>query len=110
MRLLLCAWTTSLLAAGCSDQLDSRATAAAPVTPGPLPNAAMMPGGPTLVECSPLPKGQGLPEGPRVTVDTTLIPPTGRTVTLGAGGDLQAAIDAAHPGDVIILAAGAVFT
>jgi Carbohydrate binding module (family 6)/Right handed beta helix region len=32
------------------------------------------------------------------------------TVSVGAGGNLQAAIDAALPGDTILLAAGAVFT
>jgi hypothetical protein len=32
------------------------------------------------------------------------------TLTVNAGGDLQAAIDAARPGDTIMLAAGAVFT
>ena len=32
------------------------------------------------------------------------------TLTLDAGGDLQAAIDAAQPGDTILLQAGATFT
>jgi hypothetical protein len=32
------------------------------------------------------------------------------TLTVSAGGDLQAAIDAARPGDTILIAAGAVFT
>jgi hypothetical protein len=32
------------------------------------------------------------------------------TLTVNAGGDLQAAIDAARPGDTILIAAGAVFT
>src|SRR5215207_8648093 len=32
------------------------------------------------------------------------------TLTVTAGGDLQAAIDAAFPGDTILLAPGAVFT
>ena len=32
------------------------------------------------------------------------------TMTVNAGGDLQAAIDAAQPGDTILLAPGAVFT
>ena len=31
------------------------------------------------------------------------------TLTVNAGGDLQAAIDAAHPGDTIVLQAGATF-
>ena len=32
------------------------------------------------------------------------------TLTVNAGGDLQAAINAAQPGDTILVAAGAVFT
>jgi hypothetical protein len=50
------------------------------------------------------------PELPRVFLDTTYVPPTGQTITVGAGGNLQAAINAAAPGDVITLQAGATFT
>ena len=32
---------------------------------------------------------------------------TGRTVTVPAGGNVQAAVDAARPGDTIVLVAGA---
>ena len=32
------------------------------------------------------------------------------TITVNAGGNLQAALDAARPGDTIVLQAGAVFT
>jgi hypothetical protein len=51
-----------------------------------------------------------LPELPRVHVDTTYVPPTGRTIAVAAGGDFQAALNAAQPGDVITLEAGATFT
>src|SRR5205085_10002830 len=37
-------------------------------------------------------------------------PPTGKSRTVSAGGDLQAALDAAQPGDIILLEAGATFT
>ena len=50
------------------------------------------------------------PELPRVFLDTTVVPPTGTTITVSAGGDLQAALNAAQPGDVITLQAGATFT
>jgi hypothetical protein len=51
------------------------------------------------------------PELPRVLVDTTYSPPKrGKVVVVKAGGDLQAALDAARPGDVIELQAGATFT
>jgi hypothetical protein len=49
-------------------------------------------------------------ERPRTLLDTTYVPPTGRTLAVPAGGDFQAALDAAQPGDVITLEAGATFT
>ena len=52
----------------------------------------------------------GDPEPPRVFLDTTYITPAGRTINVAAGGDVQAAIDQAQPGDVIMLQAGATFT
>src|SRR5438132_12816498 len=51
-----------------------------------------------------------LPALPQVTVDTTYVPPMGRTIAVAAGGDFQAALNAATFGDVITLAAGATFT
>lgn len=50
--------------------------------------------------------GQALPAA---IPDTTYVPPTGKVTQLAAGGDLQAALDAAAPGDEIRLAAGATF-
>lgn len=49
------------------------------------------------------------PAPPKAFLDTTYTPPAGRTIPVAAGGDLQAALNAAQPGDVIALAAGAVF-
>jgi hypothetical protein len=50
------------------------------------------------------------PEPPRVYLDTTYTPPKGRSIEVKAGGDLQAALNQAKPGDVITLEAGATFT
>lgn len=50
------------------------------------------------------------PELPRIRLDTRFVEPTGRHLSVAAGGDLQAAIDSAQRGDVILLAAGATFT
>jgi hypothetical protein len=50
-----------------------------------------------------------LPEPPRATVDTTWPGPPRRTVRVPAGGDLQEALDAARPGDEIVLQPGAVY-
>jgi hypothetical protein len=50
------------------------------------------------------------PEPPRVLLDTDLVPPTGASITVHAGGNLQSAIDNARPGDEIVLDAGATFT
>jgi hypothetical protein len=47
---------------------------------------------------------------PQSSVDTTFAPPGGSVIQVPGGGDLQAALDGAAPGDVIELAAGAVFT
>src|SRR5215475_4906355 len=52
----------------------------------------------------------GDPEPPRVYLNTTYVAPTGRTITVNAGGDLQSAIDQAQPGDAVELQAGATFT
>jgi hypothetical protein len=49
------------------------------------------------------------PERPRRSVDTTAVAPSGRTIHVKAGGDLQAAIDEAHPGDQIELEPGATY-
>lgn len=50
-----------------------------------------------------------LPAPPRVFLDTSYTPPSGRTIAVPAGGDLQAALNAAQPGDTIALESGAVF-
>jgi len=53
---------------------------------------------------------QGAPELPRVFLDTAYRPPTGNTIRVAAGQSVQAAINQAQPGDVIMLQAGATFT
>lgn len=54
----------------------------------------------------------GLDQNPAlpVTLDTTPVAPTGKTISVGAGQDLQAALNSAQPGDVVSIAAGATFT
>jgi hypothetical protein len=49
------------------------------------------------------------PELPRAFLDTTYVPPQRTPTFVPAGADLQAAIDAAQPGDVLALEAGATF-
>jgi hypothetical protein len=51
-----------------------------------------------------------VPEMPRVYVDTSYRHPSGATLFVGRGGDLQAALDKANPGDTIVLEAGTTFT
>jgi hypothetical protein len=54
---------------------------------------------------------QLLPEGPRAFLDTTYSPPVGgTTIQVNAGGNLQAALNQAQPGDIVQLQAGATFT
>src|SRR5690348_5256868 len=50
------------------------------------------------------------PKPPQQYVDTRYVAPTGRTLTVAAGGDFQAALDQATLGDLIVLQAGAVYT
>lgn len=50
------------------------------------------------------------PELPRVLMDTKYVPSLGKTIMVGAGGDFQAALKAARPGDVISLQAGSTYT
>src|SRR5687767_8873221 len=50
------------------------------------------------------------PELPRVYLDTACPTTTGAVFNLNSGGDLQFALNAAQPGDTIVLQAGAVFT
>src|SRR5438105_3470936 len=50
------------------------------------------------------------PERPRLYVDTTYAPPSGRTIAVPAGGDFQKAVNEARSGDVVALEAGASFT
>ncbi|GAC1489911.1 MAG: hypothetical protein NVS1B5_14570 [Gemmatimonadaceae bacterium] len=51
-----------------------------------------------------------LPELPRTFLDTTYIPPTGKSIAVKAGADLQAYLDTAKPGDEVVLESGAVWT
>jgi hypothetical protein len=64
----------------------------------------------TPVVIPPPPSGPfQLAELPRQRVDTRLVAPTGRRLSVQSGG-LQAAIDSARPGDVILLQPGSTFT
>jgi len=51
----------------------------------------------------------GQPELPRLRVETSPVASGGRTLSVGAGGNFQAALERARPGDVITLEAGATF-
>jgi hypothetical protein len=48
-------------------------------------------------------------ELPRVFLDTHYVRATGASIAVGSGDDLQAALDAAHGGDELVLKAGATF-
>jgi hypothetical protein len=50
-----------------------------------------------------------LPTAPQ-TFDTTYAAPSGKTLTVAAGGNLQTALDEAELGDTIVVEAGATFT
>ena len=50
------------------------------------------------------------PDLPQAWVNTTYVAPTGNRIRVNQGDDLQAALDAAQRGDIILLAPGATFT
>src|SRR2546423_13236711 len=50
-----------------------------------------------------------MPAQPRVLLDPTYTPPSGSVIRVHSGGDLQAALDRAVPGDQVVLDAGATF-
>ncbi|MBX4189033.1 hypothetical protein KW785_00370 [Candidatus Parcubacteria bacterium] len=52
----------------------------------------------------------GPAELPRAYVDTTMPTQSGQTINVTSGGNLQAALDTAQPGDTIVLQAGATYT
>ncbi|TLY42810.1 MAG: hypothetical protein E6K59_08050, partial [Nitrospirae bacterium] len=66
--------------------------------------ALLLLGGPGVLQA------EILPQLPQSFLDTTYAEPTGTVRPVNAGGDLQDAINAAAPGDVIVLQAGATFT
>src|SRR5437879_5271955 len=47
---------------------------------------------------------------PRVFLDTRYVAPSGATITVRGGEDLQGVLDRAQPGDEVVLEAGATFT
>lgn len=87
----------------CVDTVHDTITVPAPVQPPPV----VVPPPPPIV---PPPAGETWAELPRVYLDTKIVPSTGATITVPAGGNLQAALNAAQPGDVIALANGATFS
>src|SRR5687767_6090922 len=50
------------------------------------------------------------PLPPAIFLNTTYVPGTGQVRNVAAGGDLQGTINAAQPGDTIVLAPGATFS
>jgi hypothetical protein len=66
------------------------------------PNGIAAPSSPALAA--------GDPQLPRVYLNTDYVAPTGRTIAVNVGGNLQSALDQAQPGDVILLQPGATFT
>jgi len=53
---------------------------------------------------------QPKPESPRVYIDTSYHHPSASTINVRSGEDLQVALDAAQPGDTVVVEAGATFT
>src|SRR5213594_2313088 len=54
-------------------------------------------------------EGPAVAQPPAAVVDTAAVEPSGRAIAVPSGGDLQAALDSARPGDVVTLEPGAVY-
>ena len=63
-----------------------------------------------LIQATPAAATDGRAELPRVFLDTHYVKPTGNTIRVHSGDDLQHALGVAQPGDQVILDAGATFT
>jgi hypothetical protein len=90
-----------LVLAACSESSDPLAPPAASVSEVARPELSIAVSGASVSANAAL---------PNVYLNTNYVAPTGKTVTVKAGGNLQAAIDAAQPGDQILIQAGASFT
>ncbi|CAN5672350.1 hypothetical protein BH09MYX1_BH09MYX1_27640 [soil metagenome] len=101
-----------LAAVGCGSTDTSTPTGDGGVTPDAAGDSASTDGGPLAAPgCPTVTSDPDVKQSlPTATVDTTLPTMTGKVVSVMAGGDLQAAIDAAALGDTIELEAGATFT
>ncbi|HNG34142.1 MAG TPA: hypothetical protein PK012_30965 [Blastocatellia bacterium] len=84
---------------------DSAATPARAVPPVRTPTPT-----PTPTPIVPTNNSATEPELPRVLLDTTFPTVSGKTITVSEGSDLQAALNAAQPGDTVVLQAGVTFT
>jgi hypothetical protein len=85
-----------------------RATLCKPLIDGRFP-AAPLAGLITACVVNGVALAATLPTAPK-TFDTSYAAPTGPTLQVAAGGDLQAALDKAQLGETIVLQAGATFT
>jgi hypothetical protein len=65
---------------------------------------------PLIAALAPVARAAQPPAGPTVILNTAPPTQTGQTISVPSGGNLQAALNTAHPGDTIELAAGATFT
>src|SRR5262245_55274847 len=88
-----------------SIQPKSNSTTQPSIISGPILNGPMLNG---MMSASA--QSGSAPELPRVSLNTDYTPGAGREIAVTEGGDFQAALNQAQPGDVITLQAGATFT
>ncbi|MDQ6887066.1 MAG: Ig-like domain-containing protein [Gemmatimonadota bacterium] len=80
-----------------------------PIVVGSVP-AGGTPVSPVSPSPGPTPPPVGSMELPRTFLDTRSVAPAGRTLVVNRGDDLQRSLNAAQPGDLVVLQAGATFT
>ena len=104
-------FTVRVIANGVTGSANIEVGGSGPEAPPTSPPPPTTPTSPPIVN---VPDGSGVtataPELPRSDVpDAQYVPPSGQTIRVSSGGDLQGALNAAQPGDQVLLAAGAQF-
>jgi hypothetical protein len=97
--------TLQACSGGTSQKWTAATTTAPPPTVYTPPPVTQAPSGPPPAVASKIP----VPELPRRLLDTRYVAPTGRTLNVPVGANLQTAIDSARSGDVIVLQPGATY-
>ena len=106
---LACLVTTMLGCPGAVHSEASTADASASDAPSPHGDAAGVAAVTVVDQARDTLPRDSVADLPRASVDPRYVAPTGQSIRVGAGGNLQSALNRARPGDVVLLAPGATY-